>query len=106
MLYAYSMTVEQPAEMYDKVNAELEEELHRPLPQGCLVHLATRTATGFRVTEVWESHEACDRFADEVMRPLIGRVMGQQMLEQGPPPSEDWDVMRLEVDAAAFAHAT
>jgi len=40
------------------------------------------------------------------MRPLIGRVMGQQMLEQGPPPSEDWDVMRLEVDAAAFAHAT
>jgi len=46
VLYAYSMTVEQPAEMYDKVNAELEEELHRPLPQGCLVHLATRTATG------------------------------------------------------------
>ena len=36
----------------------------------------TPTAEGFRITEVWESHEAVDRYGDEVIRPAIGRRCG------------------------------
>ncbi len=99
-MYAYTMTVDQPVELYGKVSQEVEKQLHRPLGDGCLVHLATKTATGFRVTEVWESREACESFGEQVMRPTVGRFLSQEAMEQGPPPSEDWEVIRLQVDTA------
>jgi hypothetical protein len=105
MTYAYTMDVPQPIEMYDKVRAELEKRLGRSIPEGCLLHLAVKTDTGFRVTEVWESHEAVDRFGDEVMRPIIAGVMGvpEAELEQNPPPNQEIDLHHLEVDVQALA---
>jgi hypothetical protein len=105
MTYAYTMDVGQPIEMYERVREELEHQLGRTIPQGCLVHLVTRTDSGFRVTEVWESHEAADRFGDEIMRPLISRVTGRTDAElaQNPPASEELHVHRLEIDTAALA---
>ena len=95
MTWAHMMDVPQPIEMYDQVQAEVEKQLGRPLHPECLLHMVTQTDTGFRVTEVWESHEAADRFGDEVLQPIIGRVVGQQVLEQGPPPTEELHLHRL-----------
>ncbi len=107
MTYAVTMDVPQPAEMYEKVHAAVVQRLGRELPEGCLLHLATRTEGGFSVTEVWESHEAADRF-DDVLRPMISEVSGMspaEMLAQGPPPSHEFDVLGLTVDAGARAGA-
>jgi hypothetical protein len=104
MTYALTMDVQQPAEMYEKVHAVVMQRLGRELPDGCLLHLATRTAGGFSVTEVWETHEAADRFGDEVLRPVISEVSGlspAEMLAQGPPPSQELDMLGLAVDARA-----
>ncbi|WP_212829702.1 hypothetical protein [Catellatospora sp. TT07R-123] len=40
---------------------------------GLLVHVAGQSPHGFRVVDVWESEEACQRFA-EVLKPILAEV--------------------------------
>ena len=49
-----------PIEDYDRVHAEVQGHAG-DLAEQCLLHLVTRTQTGFRITDVWETHEAADR---------------------------------------------
>ena len=95
-MYAYSMDVLQPLESYDEVHAEVERRLGGKPADGCLLHLVTRIDGGFRVTEVWESREAADRFSDEHMREVIGSVMGPEAVAAGPPPAQELDVHHLQ----------
>ena len=39
-------------------------------PDGQLSHIAGPTPEGFRVVDVWDSHEAFERFEREVLTPL------------------------------------
>ncbi len=94
-MYAYQMDVEHPLAMYDAVSAELRKMNGNDIPDGCLMHMATATATGFRITEVWESHEAADRYGDEVRRPIVERIGGADAVAGGPPPSEEIDLHAL-----------
>ena len=71
-MYACDMDVAMPIEEYDRIHAEIQGRTSDVADQ-CLLHLVTRTDTGFRVTEVWETHEAADRGGDEVMRPAVER---------------------------------
>jgi hypothetical protein len=98
-MYAYQMDVAQPIAMYDQVHAVVQRRLGKPTPDECLMHLATATPEGFRITEVWTSHEAADRFADEVLRDIIAGVAGQDLMAAGPPPSIELDVRGLELHA-------
>lgn len=41
------------------------------VPKGLLVHAAGFTGSGFRIFEVWESQEAFDRFAEDVLMPIL-----------------------------------
>lgn len=41
--------------------------------EGLLVHIAGEAEGGFRVVDVWESEEACNRFG-EVLAPLLQEV--------------------------------
>ncbi len=41
--------------------------------EGLLVHIAGESDKGFRVVDVWESEEACRRFADQLM-PIMEEV--------------------------------
>jgi hypothetical protein len=57
-------------------------------PQGLIVHAAGFTGKGiFRIAEVWESEEACQRFRDgrlaEALKPLMESG-------EGSPPSADY----------------
>ncbi len=94
-MYAYQMDVEQPLDAWDAVHAELTKVIGKDMPDGLLIHMATATSTGFRVTEVWESHEAADRFISEVRRPIIERVAGADAVAGGPPAIEELDLHAL-----------
>lgn len=96
-MYAFVMDVPMPGETYQRVSAEVERRVGAPLPQGCLLHLADRTPTGFRVLEVWESHEQADRFGDEIVRPAIERTIGLEAMGPEAPPSQELDVLRFQV---------
>jgi len=41
--------------------------------EGLLVHSAGQSSQGFRVVDVWESEEACQRFG-EVLQPILQEV--------------------------------
>ena len=41
--------------------------------EGLLVHIAGQSAHGFRVVDVWESEEACQKFG-EVLQPILEEV--------------------------------
>ena len=90
------MDVAEPVETYDRVHAEIERRLGGRPAEGCLVHLVTRIDGGFRITEVWESHEAADRFGDEIMRPVIESLMGPEATAAGPPPTQELHVHHLQ----------
>ena len=95
-MYAFQMDVEQPVEMYEQVHAEVERVTGQPLPEHCHLHLATRTPSGFRITEVWDTHEDADRFGDEVVRPIIEKAMGRPAPPEDAPPSQELDLLVLE----------
>ena len=104
-MYAYQLDVPMPLEVYDRVHAEVERRLTGDLAVQWLVHMVVRIEGGFRVTDVWRSHEAADRFGDEIMRPIIGEVVGADAAAAGPPPSEELDVHHLQVNERAIAAA-
>ena len=95
-MYAYQMDVPRSIESYEKVQPELEKKAGGWPPQGCRLHMVTKTAEGFRVTEVWDSHEACDRFGDEVRRPVIQDALGFEAAAGVPPPNQELELHRLE----------
>jgi hypothetical protein len=56
-------------------------------PQGLLFHWACETPTGIRVTDVWESRERFDRFAQEQIGPIT-----EEVGVPGPPKSDYTEV--------------
>lgn len=40
-------------------------------PTGLIIHTAGFTGEGFRIFEVWESREQCERFMNEVVMPTV-----------------------------------
>jgi hypothetical protein len=49
--------------------------MERSKPDGLILHAAGRTDEGFRIIEIWESEEACRRFADGLNRPSAPRFV-------------------------------
>jgi hypothetical protein len=97
-MYAFSVDVSMPIAQYAAVMNGLKES-GNDAPSERLVHICTETADGFRITEVWESHEAADRFGDEAIRPVIGRVVGEEALAAGPPPNQEFQLAGLQLRA-------
>ena len=95
-MYAFSVDVPMPIENYASVMEALKAA-GNDVPPERLVHICTATAEGFRITEVWESHEASDRYGDEAIRPAISSVVGEAALAGGPPPNQEFELAGLQV---------
>ena len=44
------------------------------LPAGCLFHVSGPTEDGWRVVDMWESPEAFEKFAHEIMAPALANT--------------------------------
>lgn len=80
MTYAFVQDVPIDAATY----AKIKDGLGPHLPPGLLVHLAfTRPEGGLRYIDVWESEDACDRFGEErlhpVVHPMLEAVFGENL---------------------------
>ncbi|HKP91601.1 MAG TPA: hypothetical protein VJT75_16665 [Thermoleophilaceae bacterium] len=58
------------------------------LPPGQIFHVAGPMEGGWRVTDVWESREHFDRFAQETLAPLMGG---------NPPEPQEFEVHAYRV---------
>jgi hypothetical protein len=68
-------------------------------PDGLIVHIATETAGGVHIVDIWESQEHYDKFNAERLGPAVGRRMAAMgMPMDGPPPpstiTEAFDLVR------------
>jgi hypothetical protein len=59
-------------EQYDRVIEELD--IDNDPAHGGLLHLAGNDDGGLRVTDIWESQEQFERFAQERMMPAVQKV--------------------------------
>ena len=63
------MDFEGTLDQYDQVVQSLGLTPGGPTPPGALFHWVTKTDNGFRVTDVWESAEAFEQYAQEHIGP-------------------------------------
>jgi hypothetical protein len=61
-------------DQYDQVIAKMGFSPGGAGPAGALFHWVAETADGIRVTDVWESREQFDRFAQEQIGPYAAEV--------------------------------
>ena len=59
---------------YDEVNERIGLLPGGPASREELFHWVTKTDDGFRVTDVWESRDAFEKFAHEKLGPLLHDV--------------------------------
>jgi hypothetical protein len=96
VMYSFSVDVPMPLSMYEQVMKDLRAS-GTDAPPERLLHVCAATEEGFRITEVWESHEAVDRYGDEVMRSAIAKVAGEEAAAGGPPPNQEFDLRGLQL---------
>jgi len=74
-------------DQYDKVLELMQLHPGGRAPDGALFHWCTKTDNGIRVTDVWDSREQFERFAQEQIGPFT-----QQAGIQSPPQISFYDV--------------
>ena len=61
-------------DQYDQIRESMGLEPGGAGPSGALFHWVTPTDDGFRVTDVWETREHFDQFAQEKIGPLSAQA--------------------------------
>ena len=61
-------------DQYDQVVGAMGLEHGGPTPPGALFHWVTKTDSGVRVTDVWESQDKFEAFAQEQIGPQTAAV--------------------------------
>jgi hypothetical protein len=73
VLVAEGITEEQYRQVCRKLTGGNKDRMEEPSDwpvEGCLMHAAGEGPQGFRVVDVWDSEESCNRFG-EVLGPLM-----------------------------------
>jgi hypothetical protein len=74
MAVAVVMDFEGTLDQYDQVVQSMGLTPGGPTPPGALFHWVSATDGGFRVTDVWETREAFEQFAQEQIGPNAGQA--------------------------------
>ena len=92
------MTMDVPVSRADLEAVSAELGTHDNPPDGLIVHVATATATGVHVTDVWASEAAFEKFRDDQLVPTMMKFMAEHNMppETAPHPQleEAFDVVR------------
>lgn len=97
MSYAWVQDVPITVEIYDQIKAQIMEKTGGQPPEGAIVHVVQKLPNGLRYLDVWESKEACDRFTEEILHPIVWRALkGSGMpIPQSEPPRNEIDVYEV-----------
>jgi len=92
------MTMDVPVSRADLEALSAALGTHDNPPDGLIVHVATATADGVHVTDVWESQAAFEKFRDNQLMPSMQKYMTEHnmSMDQAPHPqiNEAFDVVR------------
>lgn len=101
MTFGVTVDVAAPIALYDALHAALLERTGAAVPE-LLVHVARETGDGFQVLEVWESRAAYDRYAAEVLAPVVAELSGGRA-SPGDQTERPFEVRGLVLPRAGIA---
>jgi hypothetical protein len=81
-------------DQYDQVMQLMNLRQGGPMPNGGISHFVTATPAGLLITDIWESREQFERFAEEQIGPF-----SQEAGIPGPPKMTFYDVHNYLVTA-------
>jgi hypothetical protein len=84
MAFAFQQDVPITMDIYRTIM----EQLGETVPEGLIVHLVIQREQGLRYIDVWESQAAHQRFVDDRLHPVIGRVLRDAGFAEMPPEPE------------------
>ena len=93
------MTQDLPVSRADIEAVSADVGATEKLPDGLIVHIATETADGVHIVDIWESAEHYERFNAERLGASVAKVMTERGISMdGPPPAgtitEAFDLVR------------
>ena len=65
-------------EFYDQVNSRVMPDEN--MPEGCQVHIAGPTDSGWRVITVWDSEEQFQQFRNDTLIPSMREAGGEERI--------------------------
>ena len=93
-MYAFTQDVPIDARFYQRI----ADGLGPTPPDGLVVHLAIeRPEGGLRYLDVWDSQEACQRFVDDRLHPVVHDLLAEVFGDQLPPEPERASVSVVHV---------
>ena len=92
------MTMDLPVSREDLEAVSAALGTHENPPDGLIVHVATRTADGVHVVDVWAGEAEFEKFRDDQLVPAMQKFMADHnmSMDQAPQPQLDeaFDVVR------------
>lgn len=76
-MYAFTQDVPATEAMYERIRPRLGDQP----PEGLVMHLAVKTATGLRYIDVWNSEADWGRFHDGRVEPAVTAVLAESGVE-------------------------
>ncbi len=99
-MYAFTQDVPIDRAFYERITDGLGPD---PAP-GLIVHLAIeRPEGGLRYVDVWESKEACDRFSEERLHPVVHTLLAEIFGDDLPAEPERAPLSVIHVWGSAHA---
>ncbi len=93
MAFAYTYDVPIGEDVYRKIVDGLGDDV----PEGMVTHLAMKLPEGgLRYVDVWRTQEACDRFVEERLHPVVHPLL-EEMLGFTPPEPERQELEVIHV---------
>ena len=77
---------------YERVARGFGEQV----PDGLIYHAAGVQENGnWQAVSIWETQEHFNRFRDERILPLVREVLGDDLADAGPPPTESFEARHI-----------
>ena len=87
VLMTMDLTVER--KVIEEVSAGMRA--HEDPPEGLIVHVATETANGVHVVDIWESKEAFEKFNADRLTPAMQKAIVERNIQLGGPPEQTFE---------------
>ncbi len=100
MTYCWTQDLPITLEIYREILADLGESA----PDGLIVHVAQVMPDGhLQYLDVWDSQDACERFTQERLHPVVGRALARHHIDVqgGEPPRQPVQIAHIWTTGAS-----
>jgi hypothetical protein len=87
---------------YQQIAAKMGTE--QDPPAGLIVHTAGEVDGAWQVIDIWETHEARERFEQDRLMPAIESLFGAESMAEGRPEQTEYEAAHVITPSSRTAH--